>query len=727
MVKRKYFKRLFIIYFLMMLVYGLILTSFFVYQNRVSLNQQQVYNDNAQAKQAATHLEQKLWSLNKYTETLFQDTSFGDYLIINDNYYIYTKVQKKLQSDMAVFTDIGARIAVTKWVDDFVISNQYTRDLYLFQEEMAFTDHDMDKIKSFYYSDKGIKEVLVLHQSDSGQLHIIKKRKANTFQYVLLIMSVDEKMMSKGLENASVHFYLKDEMGQELQSLTVSDDGVYFDEEGSYRMIGSDVFEEIFFVITQSSSSGQGIEGVLLVALGLMGLMLLAGYVIAFLLAKRTYRPIGKVLSSFGDFGDAVDEFSYIQNQTDIIVEANQQLKKVIEEQQLDLRTKVIRDMLNGRINNEDATDRLVEYGLEWIKGYNTVALIELQEMVDVHSVYSSKARMEMRQNLQTIIENTLTLEGAYFDLIELSYNTYGLILKEKDRTEAVKLLNTLLTRVEASEEMSIRIALGDGQEGLEGLRLSYDQARSLLDFRTSYDQRALVTSEEVVSDKFYYTLEQERELYQATISGFTEKIEVIFDRLIRNNVEERSLSQKEELNLFMSLATTYRRIEQKVDDSKEVEGPEGDHMEEALKGMNSDENSMTAVLHEFKLSFLQIAKAVKAKNETTDTEMSTMMIGFIEDHYNEDISLEEAATSLNISAGYFCSVFKKHTGNNFKSYLNLYRVTKAKEIIAQEPNIKVKDLTTRVGYNNVNSFIRMFKKHEGISPGEYAKRINIS
>ena len=49
--------------------------------------------------------------------------------------------------------------------------------------------------------------------------------------------------------------------------------------------------------------------------------------------------------------------------------------------------------------------------------------------------------------------------------------------------------------------------------------------------------------------------------------------------------------------------------------------------------------------------------------------------------------------------------------------------VEKAKKIMDENKKIKIKDLAPMVGFDNVASFIRVFKKQEGISPGQYLEQ----
>ena len=62
---------------------------------------------------------------------------------------------------------------------------------------------------------------------------------------------------------------------------------------------------------------------------------------------------------------------------------------------------------------------------------------------------------------------------------------------------------------------------------------------------------------------------------------------------------------------------------------------------------------------------------------------------------------------------------FKKQTGVTIFAYLNQIRIQKAKELLTQTDQ-KVGDIAAAVGIENRTTFLRVFKKYEGISPIEY-------
>ena len=94
----------------------------------------------------------------------------------------------------------------------------------------------------------------------------------------------------------------------------------------------------------------------------------------------------------------------------------------------------------------------------------------------------------------------------------------------------------------------------------------------------------------------------------------------------------------------------------------------------------------------------------------------------YLENHYAEDISLEDVAEQVNISPQYFSKLIKKTTGFNFIDWLSMLRVKKAKELLTNS-NLTVKEVCFMVGYKDPNYFSRIFKKRIGITPSEYVKK----
>jgi len=96
----------------------------------------------------------------------------------------------------------------------------------------------------------------------------------------------------------------------------------------------------------------------------------------------------------------------------------------------------------------------------------------------------------------------------------------------------------------------------------------------------------------------------------------------------------------------------------------------------------------------------------------------------YIDDNYSEDLYLKGISVKFNISEFYLSRLFRQEVGKGFPEYLNMLRINKAKEQITKHPDIPLSNIAEEVGYRNVQTFIRVFKKYEGVTPSQYNPHI---
>ncbi|MEK5235194.1 AraC family transcriptional regulator [Paenibacillus sp. FSL L8-0470] len=95
----------------------------------------------------------------------------------------------------------------------------------------------------------------------------------------------------------------------------------------------------------------------------------------------------------------------------------------------------------------------------------------------------------------------------------------------------------------------------------------------------------------------------------------------------------------------------------------------------------------------------------------------------YVEQHYQEPITLNEVAGHMGFSPYYFTKLFKKNTGMTFVAFLNEYRLNKAKWILLNE-NLPMSAVAEAAGFGSVKTFHHFFKEATGISPLKYHKTI---
>jgi AraC-like DNA-binding protein len=93
----------------------------------------------------------------------------------------------------------------------------------------------------------------------------------------------------------------------------------------------------------------------------------------------------------------------------------------------------------------------------------------------------------------------------------------------------------------------------------------------------------------------------------------------------------------------------------------------------------------------------------------------------YLQDHCNEDVSVEDAAGLAGLSPSRFRELFSRHFGRSPREYLRQARIMRAKRLMVGS-DLTLSEIARRVGFSTVHSFSRAFKDREGIAPSEYRR-----
>lgn len=97
----------------------------------------------------------------------------------------------------------------------------------------------------------------------------------------------------------------------------------------------------------------------------------------------------------------------------------------------------------------------------------------------------------------------------------------------------------------------------------------------------------------------------------------------------------------------------------------------------------------------------------------------------YLRSHINRPLKIEELAKHLNISYSLFRSEFKKHTGVSPGQYLLQLKIQLAKDLLLNS-ELTIKELSFKSGFESPYYFSRVFKKHTGLSPTEFKHKMKL-
>ena len=117
------------------------------------------------------------------------------------------------------------------------------------------------------------------------------------------------------------------------------------------------------------------------------------------------------------------------------------------------------------------------------------------------------------------------------------------------------------------------------------------------------------------------------------------------------------------------------------------------------------------------------IEKAIRFRDSVSTNRYKDIVdsaVKYIEENYDdEELSLNQLASHVNVSPNHLSTIFSQQTGKTFIKYLTEYRMDKAKEMLRCTSK-RSSEISEAVGYKDPHYFSYMFKKTVGMTPTNY-------
>ncbi|MFC6346349.1 AraC family transcriptional regulator [Vagococcus carniphilus] len=213
-------------------------------------------------------------------------------------------------------------------------------------------------------------------------------------------------------------------------------------------------------------------------------------------------------------------------------------------------------------------------------------------------------------------------------------------------------------------------------------------------------------------------------DLHYVLASPGSERVVYQFDITLFSNLENKDLDLKSILKTVPPLSKNWGSKSSAI-----VELLDKIYEEEQKKEIGS-ELQIKSAIYQIMVYFIREVTREK-KIESTSYHLKSeeilekldVVFKFVEEHYTENITLQEASNSVGYSQFYFTKFFKKNTGKTFISFLNDYRIDKAKWLLINTSDT-VSEIISQVGFESDKTFYRLFKQSLAISPLAYREKM---
>lgn len=698
--------------------------------------------------QTSTYIDYKLQTAFELLYNISTQESFLDYRYCDTtDYVLITNLYNDMWSYLNGFSRSGITLGITKLTEDIVITPEgtYSQAHYLEESGISpkafhqFIDSNPDSGTEYTYvipdaSIQSPNKMVICHKL-KGNSKVVPVYFFITLDTTTFLTKHDPNIHGEfSLYTDEPIVCLADGLGiydtEVLDFVKNIEEPVSIDnrKESDYihYVYSSEVVSDLKYVYTVIPTSWVSIVmGTFKSSLLPMLILLLVSAWLSFQAVNSTYKPI-RALVNFIDDQDhlppsvpanqSTSELDYIQSNMKRIYTINQILQQNIDQSFNRLQEDFFRKIIYGIVDESFIQENLGKLKLEDYRKPLRLFLLDCEGIEHVSSFISYK---NLSLLIYEIIGDYHKLTGPAF-VLPLDPPKYCIILTD----EPGSILNDLGTYIidSLSSHLSLDVTiclscvypLADLASGLHELLMLDKHKYSFMDQR-------ILTQESIKERKestYLYPLETETCLIQYISNNDHDKGKELLVQLIDKSFRETALSHADFTHLKHSLITTFKR-------SLNVDGKS---LNQFIKEYpNAVDEFLEIPPAQFKESCLTLYDIIYqyCNRDKFNLESSTAsrIFMYIHENFDKDISLTDIADHFQLSESYISKLFKSSLDVNFKTYVNKLKVKKAKELLNKK-QYKVSDIASMVGCNSTNTFIRIFKQYEGVSPGEYMKSL---
>lgn len=445
-----------------------------------------------------------------------------------------------------------------------------------------------------------------------------------------------------------------------------------------------------------------------LVSMGFFLVLVMIDIIVFVLLKRDWYKPVRSLIDNMGevpadDSGQSGNEIYMISEimsslKTDIYSTMNE--KELLKDELKDI---YISLKASGFDTARDVSD--LEMQSQGDASYIIICCVFENRFGIADEAFASEFEMEISQKL-------------FCKRLLIDVETYTYLLTFTAGTAYQTILSKTIDGLEHAVKFCL-IGVSNPETNISKVREIYKESHMAM-LNSESDEgggfHRITYYEDVKSQAVAYfelTLENQRVLVNLASHGSVAKTRAIFDEIVAVNMDKNYFQQKLLCNAMINILNEVAAMKNIYDDDdKRLEH------EEWEKGLRSAYN-LSLVYSGLKERLLSVTQYIHDNTQA----MTDVILRYIDQNYHRQISLENLEEELHVSYAHISRTFKKEMGMTLVNYLQMKRLEKAKELMKNEKGIKISHVAQATGFNTVGNFIKLFKKFEGITPGEFMKK----
>ncbi len=478
------------------------------------------------------------------------------------------------------------------------------------------------------------------------------------------------------------------------------------------------------------------------------------GILLSLFFLLRHYSPVSKLLRllkgseyKFSLVEGNENEFLHIQRAISDTLSEQGQIRLRMRQQSYMLRSNMLARMLKGKLDGPLALDEsLAAFDVHFHSGDFAVLLfyVDYEPFADQPDGISGLAdNPKLMQFIVTNIVEDLANERHLGFVSEMDDHLACLLNfapgdRERLPEEAEGLAERARQFLKDKFRIHTLVSISGIQHSLDDLSVAYREAVDAMEYLVviggsreviAYDDIRPGSDEAADTDSGYpYSLQAERQLMNHVKAGDADKAESMIRSLIAGCMETNKISVNLVKCLMFDLVSTLIKTAGELGDTEE--NPAVIRTEWVTKVMNSEsikdmEKSLLSVVREVcAYAAAKQKQQLQASRSLVLQERSAEILAFIAEHYDQpNLNISLIGEHFGMTPTYLSKLFKEQTGEGLLDTINRFRMDHAKRLL-QDSSQSIKSIASQSGFHDINTFIRTFKKYEGVTPGQYQKTL---
>lgn len=453
-------------------------------------------------------------------------------------------------------------------------------------------------------------------------------------------------------------------------------------------------------------------------------------FVMSYLFSNRIYLPIQNLMEHTNHFkredlaSDAnYLEFKQINTNVNNVIKEKEQLQQQILAALPSLKEKFFLELISGQILVESYIDEYMKFlDIDYLK-YRKFVIVTL--WIDHYESLSQQLSSEEKILCTMVIKHhaqTLCTERDMFCCcIDQNPKTIsiaiGLTEAQGMHAKILEIGNFILQFVRGSFNFTITMGVGHSVDELISLQISANQALDALEQSSIYGNDQVIFYRNIEKDSlggYINPLTYEKVLTTAIKNSNREEIIRILTDM-KNLIYRSHYKLKVIRQFYLNILNMIFILEHELSADPE----QSSYQLNFLVSEIYKKDTLCEIYEIIENVCLNISAKQFEQHSLKAKMVVEEILKYLKNNYNREISLDDVSENVSYTPAYINKILKMNLNKTFYDILTDIRIDKAKELLTQSET-PIYQISEKIGYINVQSFIRMFKKTVGVTPGKY-------